>query len=254
VAIARRSPKAHALTTEQLVIMMLSVLCGAATQRITGLGFALVSSPLLVLVLGPFQGVLLANLLTLITNIIVLASTWRDVEIRRVLLLAIPALCAVPAGAWLSRELSASLLMIVIGFVVCAALIAVLVVKDLRLFHGRIGAVFAGALSGFMNVTAGVGGPAITLYALSTGWEFREFVASIQVYFAIVNTGSIIAKGLPSLSSVQYVSAFAALGVGVLIGQALTRVVSAQQARGAVIGLALCGSAATVVKGLLLAV
>ena len=48
-----------------------------------------------------------------------------------------------------------------------------------------------------MNVTAGVGGPAITLYAVSTGWEHRRFVGSIQLYFAVLNLGSIAAKGFP---------------------------------------------------------
>src|SRR5660398_269749 len=61
----------------------MSVVAGAGTQRVTGLGFALVSSPLLVLVAGPFNGVLLANVLSLTVNLVVLAMTWREVEVLR---------------------------------------------------------------------------------------------------------------------------------------------------------------------------
>lgn len=51
----------------------LPVFGGAATQRFTGLGFTLTASPLLVL--GPFQGVQLADTLTLCLNMFVLAAT-----------------------------------------------------------------------------------------------------------------------------------------------------------------------------------
>ena len=89
---------AHRMTPT-LVAVLISVASAAATQRITGLGFALVSAPLLVLAEGPHNGVLLANLLSLVTNLVVLAQTWRSVEPRRVALLAVAALCLVPGRA-----------------------------------------------------------------------------------------------------------------------------------------------------------
>jgi uncharacterized membrane protein YfcA len=232
-----------------LILLGGSVFAGAATQRITGLGFALVSSPFLVLLAGPIQGVLLANVLSLSVNLVVLAMTWRDVEVRRVVLLAVPALMLIPVGAWVSHQLSRPLLLVVIGSLVIVALAAVLLSDRARIFHGTSGAVAAGALSGFMNVTAGVGGPAMTLYALSSGWAQTAFVASMQLYFAIINAGSIVAKGLPSLSLAQVVTAVGALAVGVACGELLTRYVNTDVGRSAVTALALIGASATVIKG-----
>jgi uncharacterized membrane protein YfcA len=232
-------------------MLALGVLAGAGTQRVTGLGFALVSSPLLVLVAGPFQGVLLANLLTLVMSLAVLALTWRDAQVGRALTLAVPALCLVPVGAWVARRLPGPVLMVVIGTLVIIALAAVLTSERARVFHGRAGAVTAGALSGFMNVTAGVGGPAVALYAVSTRWEHHRFVASMQLYLLVLNAGSIAAKGLPSLPAAQLAAAFGALAVGLLAGQVATRYVTADRARRAVVGLALVGASATVVKGIL---
>jgi uncharacterized protein len=229
--------------------LALGVLAGAGTQRVTGLGFALVSSPLLVLVLGPYQGVLLANVLSLAANLAVLAMTWRDVEVSRALRLALPALLLVPVGAWVARRLPASVLMVVIGLLVVAALGAMLVSSRARVFRGTGGAVAAGALSGFMNVTAGVGGPAITMYAVSTDWDHRTFVPTMQLYFALLNAGSIAAKGLPTVGLVQAVVAGLALGLGLLGGQLLAGRVRPHRARQAVVILALLGAAATVVKG-----
>ena len=98
-----------------LVLLALAVMAGAGTQRLTGLGLALVSSPFLVLLVGPFTGVLLANALSLVANLVVLAQTWRAVEMRRALSLAVPGLLAVAPGAWVVRNLPAPVLSIAVG-------------------------------------------------------------------------------------------------------------------------------------------
>jgi uncharacterized membrane protein YfcA len=233
------------------LLLGLGVFAGASTQRLTGLGFALVSSPLLVLVAGPFDGVLLSNVLALTVSLVVLGLTWRDVEVRRVLLLALPAVALVPVGAWVARRLPTAMLLVLIGTLVVVALFAVLASTRARVLRGRGGAVAAGGLSGFMNVTAGVGGPAVVLYAVSTDWEHRSFVASLQPYLVILNLASIAAKGLPRLPPAELVAAFGALALGVAAGQILSRRISAARARRAVVALALAGGIATVVKGVL---
>lgn len=234
-----------------LLLLAAAVLAGSGTQRVTGLGFALVAAPFLVLLIGPLQGVLLANALSLATNLVVLVPTWRDVEVRRGLLLAVPALAAVMPGAWAVRSLPPPVLAVAVGLVVLVALIVVLFSTRSRVFRGRTGAVGAGAMSGFMNVTAGVGGPALTLYAVSTRWEHRAFVATAQFYFALVNAGSLAAKGWPDLSTGTWVVAAAALVCGVLAGQRLAVLVPPEQARRLVLALAFLGSSAAVVQGLL---
>ncbi|MHA6626545.1 TSUP family transporter [Pseudonocardia sichuanensis] len=233
-----------------LVLVGVAVLVGAGTQRITGLGFALVSAPFLVLLLGPFTGVLLANVLSLAANVTVLAQTWRAVEVRRALLLAVPALAAVVPGAWMARTLPAPLLAVTAGGLVLIALLAVLASERARVLRGTPGAITAGAVSGLMNVTAGVGGPAISLYGLSTGWAGRPFVATLQFYFLLLNIASITAKGWPALTPATWVVAVGALASGALAGHHLAHRVSPDRARTLVAVLAILGSAATVGKGL----
>lgn len=239
------------MTVMQLVALLSAVFAGAATQRVTGLGFALVAAPFLVLVLGPFEGVLVSNALGLAVSLGVLAFTWRHVDLRRVGLLAAPALAAVPVGAWVARTLPGPQLLVVIGSVVLVGLTAVLCFRRARVFRGKRGAVSAGALSGFMNASAGVGGPAITLYALSTDWREPTFVPSMQCYFAVISAGSLAAKGLPQMSPVTALAVLAALVLGLVAGQVASRWVTPDRARSAVAGIALLGAAGTVVKGLL---
>lgn len=232
-----------------LTLLGAAVLAGSSAQRVTGLGFALVSSPFLVLLMGPFSGVLLANALSLVANLVVLAQTRRDVELRKALLLAVPALLAVMPGAWVARSLPAPVLAIAVGGLVLMALVVVASSQRPRILRGTPGALMAGAMSGFMNVTAGVGGPAITLYALSSRWTHRPFVATVQLYFALLNAGSLAAKGWPHLTPATWVVAGCALALGVAAGHRLADVVSPVQARRLVTSLAVLGSLATVVKG-----
>ena len=238
--------------TAELVLLPLSVMAGALTQRVTGIGFALVCAPLLVLVAGPFDGVLLANLLGLLVSAVVLAAHWRDTQWRKGLLLAVPAVLAIPPGAWVARNVGAPQLMVVIGLTVIVALGAVVLSERARVLRGRGGAVVAGGASGFMNVTAGVGGPALVLYAVSTNWEHRRFVATFQFFSILTNTLSLVAKGgLPRISSTALLVTLVGLGLGLVGGQQLARRVDHELARRLAIGLALVGAAFTVVKGVL---
>jgi uncharacterized membrane protein YfcA len=239
------------LTAITVALLGGGVLAGAATQRITGLGFALVSSPVLVLVTGPYEGVLLANLLSLVVNLVVLSITWRAVELRRTLLLTVPALVALPLGVLVAQRTRPAVLLVVVGLLVVVALLALLAAGSARLLSGTRGALTAGALSGFMNATAGVGGPALTLYAIADGWAHEGFVASVQLYFALQNAGDLALKGLPHLPRGELAVALGALGVGIVAGQVASRRVDPARARTAVVVLALAGSAATVAKGVL---
>ena len=236
--------------TSELLFLPLGVMAGALTQRVTGIGFALVCAPLLVLIAGPFEGVLLSNLLGLTVSVIVFAAHWRDTEWKKGILLAVPALLAIPVGAYVAKNVPPAPLMVIIGLIVIAALGAVLLSERARVLRGRGGAVVAGASSGFMNVTAGVGGPAIVLYAVSTAWEHRKFIATFQFYSIFTNLASLSAKGgLPHVTPVALALSFGALAVGLAGGQILARHVDHQLARRLAIGLALGGAIFTVIKG-----
>jgi uncharacterized membrane protein YfcA len=238
--------------TSELVFLPLGVMAGALTQRVTGIGFALVCAPLLVLIAGPFEGVLLSNLLGLTVSVIVFVAHWRDTEWKKGLLLAVPALLAIPFGAYVAKNVPPAPLMVIIGLLVIIALGAVLFSERARVLRGPGGAVVAGASSGFMNVTAGVGGPAIVLYAVSTAWEHRKFIATFQFYSIFTNFASLAAKGgLPHVTPVGLAVSFGALAVGLVGGQILSRHVNHELARRLAIGLALGGAIFTVIKGIL---
>ncbi|NYE01760.1 hypothetical protein BJY21_002944 [Kineosphaera limosa] len=234
-----------------VALVGLAIAAGAVTQRVTGIGFALTASPLLVLLLGPFAGVVLANVFGVAVAVLVLAATWRHVQWRRGLLLMIPALVAIVPGAWVARTLPAAWLEIIIGTMVLAALALVLARPELSPLRGRGGAATAGAISGFMNVTAGVGGPIMAAYAIGSRWPQASFAATFQFYTIAVNASSVLAKGSPQVAAPAYLAGAVGLACGLAAGQLLARHVTSAQARRFVVAIAVTGGAVTLGRGIL---
>ncbi|WUQ89097.1 sulfite exporter TauE/SafE family protein [Kitasatospora purpeofusca] len=232
------------------MLLGLLVLVGSSVQRLAGMGFALVCGPALVLLLGPGDGVTLSNCAAGVISAIGLAGSWRQVRLARMLPLVAAAACTVPMGAWVADRVPSPALLIGIGLLVTAA--ALLVIRGIRasLLRGVRGALAAGAASGFMNSAAGVGGPAVSLYAVNTGWTAREFVPNAQLYGVVVNIFSIAAKGVPHLAAPAWSTTAAGIVLGAGVGQVLSDRVAERPARLVVLTLALAGGLVTLGKGL----
>ncbi|MDX2679361.1 sulfite exporter TauE/SafE family protein [Streptomyces soliscabiei] len=226
------------------------VLLGSGVQWLTGMGFALVAVPALVLLLGPAQGVVLANCAAGVISVVGLAGGWRRVRPAAMVPLCIAAACTVPAGSWLTRRLPEPVLLLVMGTLVTVAVVLVMRGARIPALRGARGAVVAGAAGGFMNSAAGVGGPPVSLYAVNAGWTVREFVPNAQFYGVVVNAFSVAANGVPKLAAPQWVAVAVAMTVGASIGRALAGRLPERRARLLVLGLALAGGVTAVGKGL----
>lgn len=224
-------------------------LLGASVQRLAGIGFALVAAPALVLLLGPAEGVAYSNCAAGVISGIGLATGWRQVRIGSMLPLVLAAGCTVPAGAWVAAGLPTPMLLVGMGVLVTVAVL--LAMKGVRMpaLRGTKGALAAGAASGFMNSSAGLGGPAVSLYAVNANWTVREFVASAQFYGLVVNVFSVTAKGMPQLTTPAWLLAAAGTAVGGVIGHRLAVRVPENPARRIVFLLALFGGLITLGKG-----
>jgi uncharacterized membrane protein YfcA len=235
--------------TAAIVAQALAIYIGAGVQRVSGIGFALIASPLLVLLLGPYEGVVLANLLAGVVAAATLAITWRDVDRRRAWTLVPAGLLGVIPGVLVARALPTDVLQILVGTVILIGMLLVSVSARVRLHPGATTNVGAGLASGFMAATAGVGGPALTVYAAATGWQQRAFAATAQISFAGQGILSAALKGLPALSPARAALFIVVIAVGLGTGHLLAGRVPASTARRLVIALAVLGAAGAVVKG-----
>ena len=191
---------------------------GASVQRLTGMGFALVAVLALVLLLGPAEGVVLANCAAGVISAVGLVDGWREVRPAAMVPLVLAAACTVPAGSWTAARLPEPALLVGMGVLVSAAVLLVMRGARVPALRGVRGAVAAGAAGGFMNSSAGVGGPAVSLYAVNAGWTVREFVPNAQFYGVVVNAFSVAANGVPGLAAPVWLLAGAALAAGPAVG------------------------------------
>lgn len=202
-------------------LVVVAVTAGALAQSVSGIGFTLVSGPFLVAVLGPADGVRLSVALSLVVNVVVLTRTWRQASLREACLLLVPAALATPLLARLLRSVPERAAEALAG--AAAVVGAALLASGLRwrAAGGRLGAVGAGVVSAGMNVVAGIGGPAVALYATNAGWPAGAMRSTGQVYFLVLNVVAAAALGLPGLDGRLVLGCLAALAVGLSLGARL---------------------------------
>lgn len=239
------------MATTVIVLACAAVFLGALAQRTTGLGFALVASPLLIATLGPVAGVALGNMLSVCICLVVLSRVWRDVLWRPFFLLSIPAVITVPLGAWVVKNTPTSTLAVLVGGLALIAVLIVAISGQTFLLPGRSGAMIAGGVSGFMNATAGVGGPVIVIHAITERWPHAVFLGTGQVFFLFINVLSLWSKGMPDANVWLWLSVALSLIGGAVAGEFAARHISAKTARALVLVLASVGSISVIIRGLL---
>lgn len=244
------------MTLTVAVIIVLVTVVGAAAQRMAGLGFALLVSPLMTLLLGGHTGVLLVNILGVVSSVLILPRVWRSVDWSLFRWLGAFAIVGSVTGAWLAQLLSADVMAVSVGAIVLLALSLSLVFTSERITtEPRWPRAVTGLLSGLTNALAGVGGPAVSAYAVLTRWPQVSFAATLQPYFIVTGVASVTAKlvlnpsGLPATDWWFWLIMFAAILIGIAAGERLLRLVSPAQVRRFVIILACAGAAASLVRG-----
>jgi uncharacterized membrane protein YfcA len=220
------------------------VVLGASVQWLTGMGFALVAVPALILLLGPGDGVALANCASGAICLVGLTGGWANVRLRAMVPLVLAAACTVPLGSWATDQLSEPVLLVAMGALVTAAVLLVMSGLRVQSLDGLGGALTAGATGGFMNAAAGLGGPPISLYAVNAGWTIREFVPNALFYGVVVNIFSVVSNGVPRLAAGSWIAAAVGLSAGASVRRSgvhvppLLRTLGVSEAEGeAVVGL-----------------
>jgi uncharacterized membrane protein YfcA len=228
--------------------VLLSVLLGTLAQSVSGIGFALVCGPLLVVSLGPQDGVRLVMLLSLVLNVVLLSRLWRQVDRRGTLLLLVPAALATPLLAVAVRSLPARPAAALAGLVVLTGVALLASGVRWKAARGSTGAVLAGVLGAATNVVAAVAGPVVALWAANAQWRADVQRASLQGYFLGLNCVALPSLGLPEVDGRLLAGCLVTLALGTLLGVPLGRRVSELAARRTTLTLAGLGGAVVLAR------
>lgn len=238
------------------VLLMLAIFVGAAMQRLTGMGFALVAAPFLVLLMGPVTGIVLVNVCGVAASLLVLFRVFRHVDWKKYLILVSAALVGVVPGAVVVKYVPGAWLQVGVGLVVLISLTVSLRMKSFPPESGVKPMLVAGAASGIMNTTAGVGGPAMSVYAVAAKWDQRSFAATMQPYFLTLGIASVVAKyvaapsSMPVMEPWEWVAVGAAIIAGLVAGEVLAKSIAPSKARILMVVLAYGGATAATITGI----
>ncbi|GLY17432.1 membrane protein [Kineosporia sp. NBRC 101677] len=195
------------------------VALGAVCQVLSGVGFALVVSPLVMLALGHEAGLRTVLILSAVLNLSVIARMPGQVRRPDVVRLLVPAALVIPPMLLLSDLLRGTALNLVAGLSILAATAVSIAGRPLPFFERPGGAVVAGGVSGALNVLAGASGPPVALFAMSRGWPPAQMSATLQAFGLPLNVLTLIAVGLPSGSEWAEMGG---AGLGLVVGMALS--------------------------------
>ncbi|GEK81373.1 sulfite exporter TauE/SafE family protein [Agrococcus baldri] len=239
-----------------LLIAAVAVLVGAAGQRMIGMGWGLVVTPVVALVAGPLAAVLVVNLYGAIACLIIVPRVWRDIDWRRLLWLLLPAVALMVPGLLLAQALDTDLLRVIVGAIaVAGVIVSVAVTSTARHRDGPGVRLAAGSTIGLLNASVGMGAPIVGLYSLVSHWHDRTFVATMQPFWALVS-GMIVAirpfvapEGAPDWPLWGWLALVAPVVLGVVLGDRLAHRVDRTAVRWAIIVCSLLGGASLVIAG-----
>lgn len=239
-----------------VVFVVVAVLVGAALQRASGTGVGLVVAPVLALMVGPGEGVLLTNSATVLSGLLLTLTAFRNVDWRTFRSLAIWAIPGAVFGAYLVSVLPAHLLQILIGLVVLTALLITVALPRLPHVTSPWARRTAGTIGGCFNTTAGIAAPAMVIYANLSRWDQVRFAATMQPTFLFMGLASVLLKVLafpvPGMTlppwwfyPVLALTILAGAGIGHLISKRISR----QAARNVAMTLAFIGGVMVLLRG-----
>jgi len=234
------------------VLLVLLIATGAAAQGVSGIGFGLVCGPILVTALGAADGVRVSVLFSAFINVGVLAREHRHVAWRAAAALLLPAAVATPLLALALRQVPSRAAQVLAGLAAVAGASALAVGLRWPAANSPAGLVGAAVVSAGMNDAAGIGGPAVALWADNAGWPHARTRGTLQVYFLGLNLVAMVTLGLPHQSGGRYAEMAAALVGGYLLGGLLSRRTPHAVARRVTLALALAGGLVVLTRALAL--
>lgn len=235
----------------------LVVALGAGLQRVAGMGLGLIAATILSIVIGPVEGVMIVNVLAIITAFGTAWAVRADIDWRHFALIApVLVLGSIPAALLITR-IDKSGLQVLVGATLLIALTTVMFgQRHIPRVHSPVWAVIAGIIGGFTNTLAAIAGPVITVYAQASRWDHHKFAATLQPLFIVTGAVSVVTKTLFGAGSVAHtapsvwVAGVIGLTAGLVVGGKVARRVPRERARQLALSVAFLGAIAALVRGL----
>lgn len=240
-----------------LPLVVLGGFVGAVSQRVTGIGYALIALPLFAVVLGPLEAIVLAAVTGGVVCAYLTYALRRRVDWPRVRSLWPWAVLGVVPGSLLAAIAPGTVLTVIIAAVLILAIVGVPLMQRLTEWTLNLSARTAGFFSGLVGALSGTPGIPLLLYADAIRWDGRAFAASAQpVYVAIgvavgITQSAASAPVVTGIPWTVWLAAALAVVAGVMVSYPVEKLIAPHRAVLVAKVLALAGAVQLLVTTLL---
>jgi uncharacterized membrane protein YfcA len=177
------------------MLVSLVIFLAVFVQSSIGFGFALISMPLLVGILGIQVSAPLVAFLAFAAEIFILIRYRKGLNLRVVSQLTIAALIAIPLGVLALRRIDERIVTTLLGIILVGYALYALFSPRLPQLASRAWAYGFGFAAGMLGGAYNTPGPPVIIFGNCRGWPPAEFKGNLQGFF-MVNSFAVVAVHL----------------------------------------------------------
>lgn len=174
-----------------MVIAAAIVLLAGFVRAISGFGFALIATPLLLFVLDPKSVVVINIIIGFPIGLLLLFHTRRHIDVKRVLLMCGGSIFGVPIGAYLLSSLNPSMIKLIIAILIIPFSIVLLLGHSHQFKRDNLGCGISGFVGGLLGSSTSLSGPPVVLFLLNQGLVKEKFIGTLTAYFLFMGVASV---------------------------------------------------------------
>jgi uncharacterized membrane protein YfcA len=207
------------------------VLAAAFLRSALGFGDAVVAMPLLAMTVGLKTASPLVAFMGPTISVLILARSWRRIEVRTAGRLVLATLLGIPVGVFGLAHLPEAPLKVLLGVLILSYGLFGLARPSARIRREKAWYPWAvGWTAGILGGAYNTNGPPVVAYGILSGWPPETFRATLQGYFLPTGLAILAGHGLAGLWTGEvvrlYLYALPGLVLGVVLGGLLHRKLS----------------------------
>lgn len=169
------------------IYLFLTVVFASTMQSITGFGFNIVGTPILMMFIAPKQVISLAIFGALILNLMVIHKTKGQGSMQMVLPMFAASTVGILPGVYVLKIADGSLLKLAVGIIVIIMSAAMAFNFSVTIKRERLAAVVAGGIGGFMGGATSMSGPVVAMFLMNQKQDKAAFRANLVRFFCLGN-------------------------------------------------------------------
>ena len=197
------------------------ILAASLVKGTTGFGFALVATPLLLLLWEPLVMVPVLIPAGMAADILIVGQNRQRLEWGRVAPMAAAGILGIPLGTAILLIVPSDVLKIGVAVVVLVSATILMTGATVNISRERIASSVAGFMGGVLLTSTTISGPPVTLFLINQRWAKDTFRTSLALFFLTLQAFAIVSLAIGGILTFETLVMSVALWPSVLLGYAL---------------------------------